>query len=63
MARNKTLLIKEIKNDLEQARHVLETSKNDPTYQEIKAAATSATQAATRLYQLAGMLDVEADIN
>jgi hypothetical protein len=62
MARNKELLVKEIKNDLAQALHVLESADvKELTFGEIKTAAASATQAATALHRLAGMLDVEAD--
>lgn len=62
MARNKKLLLKEIKGGLEQAQHVLATLDANPTYQEIMTAASSANQAAMQLYRLAGMLDVEADL-
>jgi hypothetical protein len=62
MARNKALLLREIKNDLAQATHVLESAELQTlTFQEIKTAAASATQAAAALHRLAGMLDVEAD--
>ena len=62
MARNKTLLLKEIKNDLAQAQHILDSAQQEAlTFHEIKTAAASATQAAAALHRLAGMLDVEAD--
>lgn len=62
MARNKKMLMKEIKSGLEQAQHILGTLDANPTYQEIMTAASSASQAANQLYRLAGMLDVEADL-
>lgn len=62
MARNKNLLVKDIKSDLAQSQHVLNSvaTVEALTYEEVKAAATAATQAATNLHRLAGMLDVEA---
>lgn len=62
MARNKKLLMKEIKGSLQQAQHILDTLPEKPTYQEVMTAASSASQAANQLYRLAGMLDVEADL-
>jgi hypothetical protein len=62
MARNKKLLMKEIRSGLDQAQHVLATLPENPTFQEIMTAASSANQAANQLYRLAGMLDVEADL-
>ncbi len=59
MARNKTLLMKEIRSDLDSCSHILGSLDDKPTYQEIMAAASIANQAAMRLYRMAGMLDVE----
>lgn len=61
MARNKTLLMKEIKTSLNQSKHVLDSLATDLTYGEIIAAANAANQAAMCLYRLAGMIDVESD--
>lgn len=61
MARNKQLLMKEIKGALEQAQHILVTPVEDLTYQEIQSAASSAAQAAAQLYRLAGQVDAEDD--
>jgi hypothetical protein len=62
MARNKTLLMKEIKGGLEQALHILNSLDTNPTFQEITAAANSANQATMQLHRLAGMIDVESDL-
>lgn len=61
MARNKKLLIKDVKDDLTAANHILNSvdEVEKLTFEEIKAAAASATQAATNLHRLAGMLDAE----
>lgn len=60
MARNKKLLVASVRDSLAQAAHILDQHTDNLTYQEILAAATSANQAAAKLYQVAGMLDVEA---
>jgi hypothetical protein len=62
MARNKQLMMKEIKSGLEQALHILASLDDKPTFQEISAAASSTNHAATLLYRLAGMIEVEADL-
>jgi hypothetical protein len=61
MARNKALLMGEVKSALIQAKHILDSLDDKPTFQEIIAAANSANQAAMQLYRLAGMIDVEND--
>lgn len=61
MARNKTLLMREIKQALDQSQHILSSIDEQPTFQELMAAANSAIQAGTQLHRLAGMVDAESD--
>lgn len=61
MARNRALRIRAIQESLRQATQLV--SEQDPSVEELRAAAIQATQAATALHQLVGVAETERDLN